>query len=112
MIIDTPEGKIVIEGRRLDQRNVPATEAQEVIGKGSKQSPIANVTVGYPDFADEAKRNTQRAHVTLIRASILGDILVEFWQGKLSQDEIFRPLKSQRYVEDPYQESKELTRLR
>jgi len=34
--------------------------------------------------------------------------LVGFWEKKLSEDDVIRILKSARYVEDPYQESREL----
>jgi helicase len=108
VIIETSDGKIAVEGKRFDQRNVSAREAEEVIGKGSKHKPIASVTIGYPDFADEAKRNSSRAKVTLIRASVLGDMLIAHWEGKVSQKQILKILKSERHVEDPYQETTEL----
>ena len=109
VIIETEQGRIVVEGKRIDNKNVSATQAEEVVGKGSKHNPIANVTVGYPDFSDEALRNCQKAKVTLISASVLGDILIAFWQNRISRESIIEILKSARYVEDPYQESKELT---
>lgn len=111
VIVETQEGKIVIEGKRYDKRTVSAKEAEEIIGKGAKHKPIAHVTIGYPDFADEAKWNCPRAKVTLISASVLGDMLIGFWQGKLTQDDIVRTLRSNRCVEDPYQEAKELALL-
>jgi helicase len=108
VIIETTEGKIAVEGKRLERRNVTAREAEEVIGKGAKHKPIAYVTIGYPDFADEARKNCPKAKVTLISAAVLGDMLIGFWEKKLSQDDVIRILKSARYVEDPYQESREL----
>ncbi|OLC63409.1 hypothetical protein AUH73_02295 [archaeon 13_1_40CM_4_53_4] len=111
VIVETKEGKIVIEGKRYDKRTVAAREAEEIIGKGAKHKPIAHVTIGYPDFSDEAKWNCPRAKVTLITASVLGDMLIGFWQGKLNQDDIVRTLRSNRCVEDPYQEAKELALL-
>jgi hypothetical protein len=66
------------------------------------------VTIGYPDFADEARKNCPNAKVTLISAAVLGDMLIGFLEKKLNQDDIIRILKSARYVEDPYQESREL----
>jgi len=109
VIIETDSGKIVVEGKRYDNRNVSAREAEEVIGKGAKHKPVAHVTIGYPDFSDEAKWNCQRAKVTLISASVLGDVLIAFWQEKLTRDDILKTLASNRCVEDPYQEAKELT---
>jgi hypothetical protein len=109
VIVETQEGEIVIEGNRFDKRVVSAKEAEEIIGKGAKHKPIANVTIGFPGFSDEAKWNSPRAKVTLISASVLGDMLIGFWQGKLSKDDILRTLGSNRCVEDPYQEANELT---
>ena len=111
VIIETQEGMIVIEGKRYDNRNVSAKEAEEIMGKGARHNPIARVTIGYPDFADEAKWNSPRAKVTLISASVLGDMLIGFWQGKLTQEDIVRTLKSNRCVEDPYQQAKGLELL-
>jgi helicase len=111
VIVETQEGEIVIEGKRYDNRTVSAKEAEEIIGKGAKHAPIAHVTIGYPGFADEAKWNCPRAKVTLISASVLGDMLIGFWQGKLTQDDILRTLRSNRCVEDPYQEAREIALL-
>src|SRR6266571_7521146 len=111
VIIETQEGMIVIEGKRYDNRNVSAKGAEEIMGKGARHNPIARVTIGYPDFADEAKWNSPRAKVTLISASVLGDMLIGFWQGKLTQEDIIRTLKSNRCVDDPYQEAKGLELL-
>jgi len=47
--------------------------------------------------------------VTLIAATVLGDVLLGFWQNRISPDDVLKILTSARYVEDPYQESKELT---
>ena len=112
VIIETGEGKIVIEGKRLDRRNVSAIEAEEVIGKGAKHKPIANVTIGYPDFTDEARKNAPKAKVTLIPGSLVGDILIGFWRNKLGQDGVVKILKSGRYIEDVYQQSTELGLIR
>ena len=37
VIVETKEGKIVIEGKRYDKRTVAAREAEEIIGKGAKR---------------------------------------------------------------------------
>jgi len=108
VIVETKDGKIVIEGKRCDRRNVSAIEAEEVIGKGAKHEPIANVTIGYPDFADEARKNASKSKVTLISGSLVGDILLGFWQNKLGQEDVLRILKSGRYIEDIYQQRTEL----
>jgi helicase len=113
VIIETENGKIVIESRRLERKgNVSANEAEEVIGKGAKYKPIANVTVGYPDFSDEAKRNASKSKVTLIPASVVGELLIGFWQEKLDREAVLQTLMSGRYVEDAYQESRQLELIR
>ncbi len=111
VIIEDDGGKIVIECKRYDNRNVSAKEAEEVLGEGARHNPIAHVTIGYPDFADDAKLNCTTARVTLLPASVLGEILIGFWQKKISREDVLKTLKSARYVEDPFQESTELTLL-
>ena len=112
VVIETKEGKIAVEAKRLERRNVSAREAEEVIGKGARHKPIAHVTVGYPDFADEAMRNAPMAKVTLLSASVVGELLIAFWEKKVSQVDVLKMLKSQRYVEDPYQQSGSLALIR
>ena len=100
VIIETKEGKIAVEGKRVERRNVSAIEAEEVIGKGSKFDPIANVTIGYPDFSDEAVTNSPKSRVTLIPAWTMGEMLLAFWKERLSKEKICQVLKRGRYVDD------------
>jgi len=97
-IVTIPEGKIVIEGKRKEKANVLATEAEEVLGKGARHNPISYVTIGFPDFVEEAKRNASNAKVTLIKASVVGDILIAFWERKLSKENIINILRSGKYI--------------
>src|SRR2546429_4904393 len=86
--------------KRVERRNVSAIEAEEVIGKGSKFDPIANVTIGYPDFSDEAVTNSPKSRVTLIPAWTMGEMLLAFWKERLSKEKICQVLKIGRYVDD------------
>jgi len=98
-LVTTPEGKIAIEGKRKKEKgNVSAKEAEEVLGKGARHNPIANVTIGYPDFVEEAKRNAPHAKITLIKVSVLGEILIKFWEGKLSKEDVLGIMKSGKYI--------------
>ncbi len=99
-IIELRDGKkIVIEcKRKKGGRLVSATEAEEIIGKGLKYDPLANVTIGFPNFTDEAKENVENTKITLLKYSALAEILIAFWEGNLSKEEIIEILKSGRYI--------------
>ena len=101
-LVRTPEGNIVIESKRKERGNVTAIEAEEILGKGARYNPIANVTIGFPDFVEEAKKNVPKTKITLIKASVLGEILVRFWEGKLDQKDVISILKSTTYIRSLY----------
>ncbi len=94
ILITIPEGLIAIEVKRKEIGRVSAIEAEEVLGKGAKYKPVVNMTLGYPDFADVAKDNAISSKVTLISAPIIGDMIVQFWQGKLTAERIIELFKS------------------
>jgi hypothetical protein len=97
-LLTIPEGKMVIEAKRKEKVNVLATEAEEVLGEGARHSLISYGTIGFPDFVDEAKRNASNAKVTLIKASLVGDILIAFCELKLSKEDIMNILRSGKYI--------------
>ncbi|MFC1803525.1 DEAD/DEAH box helicase [Thermoproteota archaeon] len=98
ILIYTPDGDIVIECKRKESRNVSAREAEEILGKGASFNPIANVTIGFPDFVEEAQKNVQNTKITLIKVPILGEVLLRVWSGKIGKDEVLSILKSGQYV--------------
>ncbi len=108
VLITTDEGNIVLEGRRKQKGSVSAIEAEEVLGKGAPHNPIAHVTLGYPYFSGEAIKNTVNTKITLLKASVVGEILVNFWAGNISKDEIISILKSGKYVTDIFKYQKPL----
>ena len=97
-LVRTPEGNIVIESKRKERGNVTAIEAEEILGKGARYDPIANVTIGFPDFVEDAKKNVPKTKITLVKASVLGEILVRFWEGKLNREDVISLLKSGKYI--------------
>jgi len=92
------EGNIVVECKRKERENITAREAEEVIGKGARYNPIANVTIGLPDFAESSIKNAPKAKVTLIKASLLGELLLHIWKGELDQGYVISLLKSKTYI--------------
>lgn len=98
-IIRTPAGIIALEGKRKEneKKRVTSTESEEVLGKSGELGAIAHVTFGYPEFTDDAKKS--KSKITLIKASILGDMLISFWEDSLSKDSLLRILKSGKYIE-------------
>ncbi|MDF2956317.1 MAG: Replicative superfamily II helicase [Candidatus Alkanophagales archaeon MCA70_species_2] len=100
LLIEVEGGKIVVEcKRKIGNKFVSATEAEEILGKGAKYNPIAKVTIGYPDFEDVAKQNADRTKITLTTHVALAEMLLAFWERKISQEEIIEILKSGKYVE-------------
>lgn len=97
-LVKTKEGTIVIEGKRKEAGNISAKEAEEVRGKGARHNPIAYVTIGYPDFAEEAQENAKHTGTTLLRAHIIGEALVSYWERKFSGEDMINILKSRRYL--------------
>lgn len=102
-LIELDEGRIVIECKREKGKNlVSAKEAEEIRGKGAKYRPIAEITVGYPDFSDNAINNVKNTHITLITHTVLAEILIKFWEGKITKDKIIEILKSGKYINEDY----------
>jgi len=99
-LVTIPDGRIAIECKRKAKGMVSANEAGEVLSKGAQHNPIAYLAIGFPDFTDEAKRNAARAKIALLRAPLLAEILLGFWEAKLSKDEIVAILRSENYVAD------------
>ncbi len=100
LLIEVNEGKIVVEcKRKIGNKLVSATEAEEILGKGAKYNPIAKVTIGYPDFVDDAKENTQDTKITLITHTTLIEILLAFWEEKISKEEVIDILRCGKYVD-------------
>ncbi|RLI45691.1 hypothetical protein DRO69_04725 [Candidatus Bathyarchaeota archaeon] len=93
-LIKLEEGNIVIEcKRKTGNKFVSATEAEQILGKGAKYDPIARVTIGYPDFVDIAKQNVHKTGITLMTHVNLAEILIAFWEGKITRDEVIDILK-------------------
>jgi len=101
-MIEIDVGKITIECKRKKAANklVSAKESEEILGKGSKYEPIAYVTIGYPDFTKDAISNAKNTSVTLITTSALAKILIRFWEGELSKEDIIDIMKGGNYVSD------------
>jgi helicase len=100
-LVEINDERIVIEcKRKIGNRLVSANEAEEVLGKGVRYSPVASVTIGYPDFANDAKQNVSNTEITLITHTALARILISFWEKKLSKEEIVDILKSRKYISD------------
>jgi len=89
---------MVTECKRKEKGLVSVKEAEEVLGKGAKHTPVANITIGYPDFCDEAIKNASKTKITLITHLVLGEMLIRFWEGMLAVEDILRLLRSQQYV--------------
>jgi helicase len=93
-LVETGKDKIAIECKRKKGLElVSAGEAEEILGKGAKYNPIAYVTIGYPRFSHEAVSNVKNTHITLLTHTALADILLHFWEGKLSKDNVLEILK-------------------
>ena len=99
-LIIVPAGNIAIEGKRKEKDNVKALEAEEVLGKGAEYNPVGYVTFGYPDFTEEAQKNATMTKITLINVTLLGEILLSFWEGKTSREKIVQLLLSGKYISD------------
>ncbi|MHA1267832.1 MAG: DEAD/DEAH box helicase [Candidatus Helarchaeota archaeon] len=102
-LIEINNERIVIECKRKTGKElVSAKEAEEILGKGAKYNPIANVTIGYPDFSVEAKQNVSNTKITLITHAALAKILILFWEDKISKEQIINILKSGEYISEEY----------
>lgn len=101
-IIEMDIGKIVIECKRerTEGKLVSARESEEILGKGSKYNPLAYVTIGYPDFSEDAIDNVKNTSITLITSNALIKMLIRFWEGKLSKENIINILKSRTYINE------------
>lgn len=99
-IIKTEKGTIVIEGKRKSKGSVSASEAEEVLGKGAEYTPISHVTIGYPYFSKDAIKNTKNTKITLLKVSVIGEMLVKYWQNSLSTDEVLKILMSGTAIKD------------
>jgi hypothetical protein len=104
IIIKTQQGIIAIECKRHKKDTVTAIEAEEILGKGSKYTPIASVTIGYPEFAEVARQSANNSKVTLLTASVFGEMVTQFWLDKLTTDSIITLLKCGKpiYELEPY----------
>jgi len=101
LLIEVEGGKIVVEcKRKIGNKFVSATEAEEILGKGAKYNPIPKATIGYPDFEDVAKQNADMTKITLITHVSLAEMLLAFWERKISKEKIIEILKSGKYVEN------------
>jgi len=83
-------------GERLSP--VSAREAEEILGKSANFSNCIKITIGYPDFSKTAIENSALAEVTLLNVEILGEMIIEYWKGKLSSEKILDILEIQKYV--------------
>jgi len=100
-LIEINDKKIVIECKRKKGNElVSAVEAEEIKGKGAKYKPIAEVTIGYPDFSEEAINNVEETKITLITHTALAEILIGFWEGRITKEEILEIFKSGVYLTD------------
>ena len=100
-LIITDEGKIVVEGKRKENgKKVRANESEEIRGKGASFTPIVYVTLGYPDFVEEAIEASRHTKTTLIRADIIGEALIAFWKGKFTKEGMIKLLKNEAYIEN------------
>lgn len=98
-LMELKEGKIVIECKRKQGKElVNAKEAEEILGKGAKYKPIANVVIGYPDFSDPAIKNASHTNITLVTHAILADILIAYWKSSLTTEKIVDLLKRGTYI--------------
>lgn len=98
-LIVVDEGKIVVEGKRKSSGKVRAIEAEEIRGKGASFNPISYVTIGYPDFVEEAKSTSIHTKTTLLRADIIGAALLAYWEGSFTKSDMVNFLKSGGYVD-------------
>ncbi len=99
VLIEYKNEKIVIEcKRKIGTKLVSAGKAEEILGKGAKYKPTAYVTIGFPDFAQSAIDNVLNTKITQITHSKLAELLLKFWNGELSQEEIIGILKSKKYI--------------
>lgn len=98
IIVHTDDGDIAIELKRKENGKVSTIESEEILGKGAKYNPIANVTIGYPDFVDVAKENSPSAGITLISVPVFGEILIAYWENNIKTKEILTILKKGRII--------------
>ena len=98
IIIETPEGKVVIEVKRRQRGKVSVIESEEIYGKAAKYKPIALATIGYPDFVDVAKQNSSSTKITLISIPIFAEMLVQFWKGSINKESILSVIKQGKYI--------------
>jgi helicase len=98
ILIDTKAGRIVAECKRITKGLVSAKEAEEILGEGAKHAPVANVTIGYPDFSDEAIQNSSKTKIALITHSVIGEMLIRYWKGESTTDDMLKILGGQQYV--------------
>jgi regulator of replication initiation timing len=94
ILVQTSEGLIAIEVKRREKGKVSAIESEEILGQAANYKPIANVTIGYPDFVEVAKQNAISSKVALIPAPMLGEMLTRLWTGNIKTDKVLELLKS------------------
>jgi len=98
ILIQAPEGNITVESKRKEKGKVSANESEEILGKGAKYNPIANVTIGYPDFVEVAKTNATSTNITLLPATTIGEILIRVWKNETNTEKILSLLRTGRYL--------------
>lgn len=107
-IIKTDKGTIVLEGKRKSKGSVTASEAEEVLGKGAEYNPIGHITLGFPYFSRAAIKNTKNTKITLLKVSVIGEMLIKYWQNSISVNEIIDLLLSGTSIDDSLSKEKSL----
>lgn len=94
ILVNTSEGAIVIECKRIGKGCVSAGESEQILGRGEKHNPISRVTVGHPYFSREAIDNAKNTKVTLLRGSMIGEMIISFWNHTSTKENVIATLKS------------------
>lgn len=87
---------------------VTASEAEEVLGKGAEYNPIGHITLGFPYFSRAAIKNTKNTKITLLKVSVIGEMLIKYWQNSISVNEIIDLLLSGTSIDDSLSKEKSL----
>ena len=98
ILIEIEEGNIIFECKRKESGKVSAKESEEILGKSAKYKPIAQGTIGHPEFNRVAQRNAINANLTLIPTSLLGEVLIKFWNKEINHNDIINLLRIGRYI--------------
>jgi len=99
-VIKEDQDIIAIECKGKKNHNlISAVEAEEILGKGKKYSPTVFVTIGKPDFSDEAIRNCQKARVTLLPIAALARALLLKYRDPNIPDKLLYLFKRHRRID-------------